>query len=36
MNALLARYPDAVQYITKIKNKGTLGKKKKMAKMLMT
>jgi hypothetical protein len=31
MNGTACKMPDAVQYITKVKDKGTLGKKKKMA-----
>ena len=31
MNGTACKIPDAVQYITKAKDKGTLGKKKKMA-----
>lgn len=31
MNGTACKIPDAVQYITKVKDKGTLGKKKKMA-----
>ncbi len=31
MNGTACKVPDAVQYITKVKDKGTLGKKKKMA-----